>query len=157
MTRTVDVALIFSVLGLSATSIAGAQEMPRELAALAAKAPLNGPVAAWCRAEFQSGQSGAFAVAVTSAAGGGRYVALDSDGRVTELGPFQRGADLSCYSRAQAEALDVSIRESDTIHGSITPRWNSTVVCGFIDDTSARCWQYSPADRAFVRVGQWVT
>ena len=142
---------------LVAASIAAAQEMPPELVALTAKARINGPVVAWCRAEFRSGQPGAFAVAVTSADGGGRYLALDSDGRVTELGSFARRADLSCYSRAQAEKLDVSITQSATIHGHITPRWNTTVVCGFIDDTAATCWQYSPANPAFVTVGQWVT
>ena len=145
------------VLGLAAASIAAAQEMPSELAALVAKARLNGSVAAWCRAEFRSNHPGAFAVGVTSADRGGRYIALDSDGRVTELGFFKRNADLSCYSRARAEKLDVTIRQSNTIHGHITPRWNTTVVCGFIDDTSAECWQYSPADRAFVKVGQWIT
>jgi hypothetical protein len=113
-------------------------------------------VTAWCRAEFQPGHPDAFALAVASVAGG-RYVALDADGNVTELASFTRSADLSCYSRAEAEHLDVTIRQSDTIHGRITPRWNTTVVCGFIDDTSAECWQYSPGERAFVRVGQWIT
>ena len=137
--------------------MAAAQQVPPELAALAAKARVNGPVVAWCRGDFQSGHPGAFAAAVTSAAGGGRYVVLDRDGTVLELGAFERGADISCYSRAQAEKLDVTISRSDTIHGRITPRWNTTVVCAFSDDTTARCWQYSPADRAFVEVGQWVT
>jgi hypothetical protein len=137
--------------------MAAAQEMPSKLAALVARARLNGPVTTWCRAEFRSGHPDAFAVAVTSADGGGRYVALDSDGSVTELGTFKRSADLSCYSRARAEKLDVTIRQSDTIHGHITPRWNTTVVCGFCEDTAATCWQYSPADRAFVQIGQWVT
>lgn len=142
--------------GLVAASIAVAQDMPSELSALTAKARLSRPVT-WCRAEFRSGHAGAFAVAVASADGGGRYVALDSDGSITELGAFKRSADLSCYSRAQAEKLDASIKQSNTIHGYITPRSNSTVVCGFIDDTAATCWQYSPADRAFVKVGQWIT
>lgn len=145
------------VLGLAVASIAGAQEVPSDLAALAAKARLSGPVAAWCRAEFRPGRPGGFAVGLTSATGGGRYLALDPDGTATELGSFKRSADLSCYSRARAEALDVTIKKSDTIHGHITPRWNTTVVCGFVDDTAAVCWQYSPADRAFVSVGQWVT
>ena len=142
--------------GLVAASIAAAQDMPPELAALTAKARLSRPVA-WCRAEFRSGHAGAFGVAVSSAVGGGRYAALDSDGSVTELGAFKRNADLSCYSRAEAEKLDASIRQSGTIHGQIRPRWNTTVVCGFIDDTAATCWQYSPADRAFVKIGQWIT
>lgn len=149
--------VIVFVLGLAAAQIAAAQEFPSELAALAARARLNGPMTAWCRAEFRSGHPGAFAVGVTSADGHGRYVALDSDGRVTELGSFKRGADLSCYSRARAEKLDVTIRHSETINGHIRPRWNTTVVCGFIDATAAVCWQYSPTDREFIEVGQWVT
>ena len=142
--------------GLVAASIAATQDMPSELAALTAQARLSRPVT-WCRAEFRSGHAGAFAVAVTTADGGGNYVALDSDGKVSRLGAFKRSADLACYSRAQAEKLDTSIRQSGTIHGQITPGWNTTVVCGFIEDTAATCWQYSPADRAFVRVGQWMT
>jgi hypothetical protein len=144
------------VFGFAVAAIAGAQEVPPDLTALAGRARLNGPVAAWCRAEFRSGKSGAFAVAVKGAAGG-RYIALDADGQVTELGSFKRSADLSCYSRAQAETLAVTMKQSDTIQGHITPRWTTTVVCGFIEDTAAECWQYSPVDRAFVRVGQWVT
>jgi hypothetical protein len=37
------------------------------------------------------------------------------------------------------------------------PRFNTTVVCGFLEDTVAECWQYSPDDRAFVKVGGWTT
>jgi hypothetical protein len=73
------------------------------------------------------------------------------------LGSFSGQSDLSCYTRARAEALDVSIRESETIRGHLTPRWDTTVVCGFVEETLAACWQYSPADRAFVKVGQWET
>ena len=35
--------------------------------------------------------------------------------------------------------------------------FENLLMCGFIDDTTAQCWQYSPADRSFVRVGQWIT
>jgi len=31
------------------------------------------------------------------------------------------------------------------------------VAADFVDETSAVCWRYSPADRTFVRVGEWVT
>jgi hypothetical protein len=144
-------------LGLAAAAIAAAQDVPSELAVLATKAHLNGSVTAWCRAEFRSGHPGAFAVAVRAAERGGRYVALDSDGRVTDLGAFKGSADLSCYSRAGAEKLDATIRQSDTIQGHITPRWNTTIVCGFVEDTVAACWQYSPDGREFVKVGQWIT
>jgi hypothetical protein len=143
-------------LGLSFVSSAGSEDVPQELAALATKARLGGTITAWCRAEFQSGESGSFALAVTRN-GRKRYVALDSHARVTELSPFKGSADLSCYSRAEAEKLDAAIRQSETIQGDITPQWNTTVVCGFTDDTAAACWQYSPDDRAFVRIGQWVT
>lgn len=144
------------VSGLAAASVAAAQDLPSALAALAAKARLERPVTAWCGAEFRPGHPGAFAVAVT-APDGGRYLAIDADGRVTELGAFKRSADLACYSRAQAEELDATIKQSETVEGHVTPRWKTTVVCGFVDDTAATCWQYSPRDRKFVPVGGWVT
>ena len=128
---------------------------PQELAASAAKAKL-GPILTWCRAEFQSGRQGSFALAVGDHAGG-RYLALDADGRVTALSEFMGRADLSCYTRAEAEKLERSIRQSETIDGRIAPRWNTTVVCGFTDNTTAHCWQYSPGDRTFVTVGGWTT
>jgi hypothetical protein len=142
---------------LAAASIAAAQPVPSQLSALAAKARLDGPVAAWCRGQFRSGHPRAFAVAISSAAGGGRYVMLESDATVTELASFTRSADLSCYTRAEARKLNVTIGRSDTIHGQVTPRWSTAVVCAFVDDTASVCWQYSPADRLFVRVGGWVT
>ena len=145
------------MVGLAVASIAVAQSLPAELAALAAKARLDRPVAAWCRGEFRAGHPGAFAVAVTSVPGGGRYLVLESDGSVKELGTFTRRPDLSCYSRAEAEQLGVTIGRSPTIHGQITPRWNAAVICTFADDTTSVCWQYSPDDGVFVKVGGWVT
>lgn len=142
---------------LAATSIVAAQLVPTELSARAAKARLDGPVAAWCRGEFRSGRPGAFAAAITSAGGGGRYVVLESDATVVELVSFTRGADLSCYTRAEAQKLNETIGQSDTIHGHIAPRWSTAVVCTFVDDTTSICWQYSPADRVFVQIGGWVT
>jgi hypothetical protein len=130
--------------------------LPPELRALTAASRLEGTVTAWCRAGFRSAQANAFAAAMTSAAGG-RYVALEPGAPAIELGRFTRRADLSCYTRAQAEDLDTSIRRSSTIHGQIVPRFNTTVVCGFLDDTVAECWQYSPEDGAFVKVGGWTT
>ena len=70
-------------LTLAAASIAAAQPVPPELSALAAKARLDRPVSAWRRGEFRPGHAHAFAAAVTAAAGGGRYVVLDSDASVT--------------------------------------------------------------------------
>ena len=144
-----------SVLALAVT-LQPAPKPPQELAALAAKAGLAPSIVTWCRAEFQSGQPGSFAVAV-GADGAGRYLALDADGRPTALSEFKGRADLSCYTRAEAEKLEQSIRQSDTIHGHVAPRWNTTVVCGFTDETTAHCWQYSPVDRTFVTVGGWTT
>ena len=139
-----------------AVAPAYAQTPPPELQALAAKSGITGSITAWCRAEFRAGHPGAFAVALASA-GGGRYAALDTDGRSTDLATYTGKPDLACYTSDEAKKLDASIRKSDTIHGQVTPRWKTTVVCGFTDDTSATCWQHAPAERAFVKVGQWVT
>jgi hypothetical protein len=144
-------------INVAAAMTAAVQPAPADLAALVAKAHMRGTVAAWCRGEFRPGRSPGFAAAIASAPGGGRYAVFDGDGTVADLAPFGSAADLSCYTRAEAEALDQTIRSSDTIHGHLAPRWNTTVVCGFIDDTNAVCWQYSPADRAFVKIGEWVT
>ena len=144
------------MVGLAVGSLALAQSAPAELSALAAKARLDRPVAAWCRGEFRTVHPGAFAVAISSPAGGGRYLVLESDASVKQLGSFTRYPDLSCYSRADAEQLAITI-SSATIHGQITPRWNTAVICTFVDDTTSVCWQYSPDDGVFVNVGGWVT
>ena len=133
------------------------QTMPPDLAALARKARLASPVVAWCAGEFREGRPGAYAVAVTSAARGGRDLVLESDATVTTLAAFTGPPGLACYTPEEARKLDVTIKESETIEGGIAPRWSTTVVCGFLDDTSAACWQYAPDDRAFARVGAWVT
>lgn len=132
------------------------QAVPRALTALAAEADLPAPIR-WCRGEFRAGRSAAYAVAVPSAIKGGRYLVLEDGAPAVELAPFVGGADLSCYSPSEARRLDRSIRESETIDGEIAPRWRTTVVCGFVDDTTAVCWQYSPDARAFVKVGGWTT
>jgi len=137
--------------------MAAAQPVPSELSALAAKARLDRPVTAWCRGAFRSGRPRAFAVAIPSATGGGRYVVLESDATVTELASFARSPDLSCYTRAGALKLNATIGRSETIHGQITPRWSTAIICTFVDDTTSVCWQYSPADKVFVKVGGWVT
>ena len=82
---------------------------------------------------------------------------LEPDATVEALASFTGRAALSCYSRAEAEQLNVTIARSETIAGHVTPRWNTTVVCGFVDETTSVCWQYSPADGAFIKVGEWVT
>lgn len=144
------------VLALAAAA-AHAQTTPAELQALAATSGVKGSIAAWCRAEFRAGDPGAFAVAVASDGGGGRYLALDADGRATELATYTRTPGLACHTSDAAKTLDATIKESETLAGHVRPRWKTTVVCGFTDDTSATCWQYSPPERAFVKVGQWVT
>lgn len=138
-------------------SALGAQSPPSELSALVTRARLDGTVAAWCRGEFRSRHPGAFAVAMSSSAGGGRYLVLEADSSSVDLARFTRNADLSCYSRKEANELSASIARSTGIHGQITPRWNTSIVCAFVDDTTAVCWQYSPVDRAFVKVGGWIT
>ena len=143
---------------VAAGVLAAGQPVPADLAALAAKAQTGGTVAAWCRGEFRPGSPPGFAVAVAAGgSGGGRYKVFEADGAVDDLGAFGSAPALSCYTRAEASGLDETIRSSDTIHGHVAPRWNTTVVCGFIDDTNAVCWQYSPADRTFVKIGEWVT
>jgi hypothetical protein len=135
---------------------ASAQPVPADLRALAVKARLDAAIAGWCRGPLRAGRPGSYVVAA-AAATGGRYLALDADGTSVELASFTGTPELSCYTPAEARKLDRTIRESETIHGSIAPRWRTTVVCGFLDDTTAACWQYSPAARAFVRVGGWIT
>src|SRR5712692_10042505 len=113
----------FVVMVMAAAVLAGdiarlrPQQAPAELTALAAKARLERPVSAWCRGEFRSGRPGAFAASLTLAAGGGRYVVLEPDAPMVELASFTGRADLSCYSRAEANQLNVTIGRSATIHG----------------------------------------
>ena len=123
-------------LALVTASIAWAQAAPAELSALTARAQLSSPVAGWCRGEFRAGYPGAYAVAVASAAGG-RYLVVESDATVVELASYSRSAELSCYTPTEARTLDVAIGQSDTIHGEIVPRWGTTVVCAFVDDTTS--------------------
>jgi hypothetical protein len=130
---------------------------PAELVELTIKARLSGTILSFCAAEFTPGRKGAFAVAAQSPDGNRRYMALDADGTMMELMWFNGPEDLRCYTRAEAEKLDESLKQSDIIHGSVRPRFDSTVVCGFVEDTSAVCWQYSPAERDFVVVGKWMT
>ena len=144
-------------LSLAGASVAWTDVVPSELSTLAATARLGGPVVGWCKGNFESGHPDGYAVAVASHEGGGRYLVLRSDAPVADLAAFTGGPDLSCYTLAEALKLDVTIRGSRTIHGQIAPTWSTTVVCGFVENTRAVCWQYSPADRRFVEVGGWVT
>jgi len=95
--------------------------------------------------------------ALAMAAAGGRYLVLDGGGAVVELAAFTGAPDLPCYSRAKALALHRDIQRSETLSGTIAPRFATAVICGFIEPTTATCWQYSPADRAYVEIGGWRT
>ena len=130
---------------------------PPDLAELTTKARLSGTIVSHCAAEFERGRAGAYAVAVISPDGNGRYVALHPDGVMQEIVPFFGEGEVSCYTRAEALKLQATIQKSETIHGSLEPRFDGTTVCTFITDTSVTCWQYSPAARDFVKVGQWLT
>jgi hypothetical protein len=123
--------------------------LPSDLTALMTKASLDVRVFSWCRA------TNGFAIATVGT--DRRYVVLHGDGRAETLAAYMAGPDLACYSRREAERLDASIKQSDTIDGSVTPRWDTTVICGFIADTEAVCWQYSPGEKKFVRIGGWTT
>ena len=107
--------------------------------------------------EFRTGRAGTYAVAVTSGPRGGRYLVLEPNTAVVELASFSGGADVSCYTVAEARTLDRTIRDSEAVHGRITPAFTTAVICAFVEDTSAVCWQYSPVARAFVTVGRWTT
>lgn len=141
---------------VAATSIA-APPVPPALAAILAAQGVTQPATAWCRGEFREGAPEAFAVGLESSSGKGVYAVVERNAKAIQLATFAGRPSVDCYSRAEAEKLDASIRQSATIHGAIAPRWTTAVVCAFTDATSATCWQYSPADRAFVTIGRWTT
>jgi len=144
------------VLVLASVVTAGAwQSTPAELSAIAAAAGIEQEVSAWCRGEFRAGYPGTFAVAVGSS--GGRYLIIERNSSPIELARFTGKPSIACYSRSEVRTLADSIRRSATIHGGVASRWNTTTVCGFVDNTTSVCWQYSPDDRTFVKVGEWVT
>ena len=144
-------------LAVGTASIVGAQPLPADLSALAASARLDLPLTNWCRGEFQTEHTGAYAVAVTAAVGGGRYLVLESGATAVELAVFAGRPEISCYTPDAAQRLDLAISNSPTINGQITVPWTTTVVCGFVENTRATCWQYSPVATAFVKVGEWTT
>jgi hypothetical protein len=131
-------------------AVAGAQVSPAAQA-FAAAAGITAPVVAACQGMFRPGQRG-WAVAAN-----GRYVVIDGVGVTVELAAFSSTPELSCYSRAEAIELDRSIKRSDTVSGGVAPPFATTVVCGFVDPTTAKCWQYSPDRRTYVEVGGWTT
>jgi hypothetical protein len=132
------------------------REPPGELTALLAKADLADSVLASCATEFTAGVQ-SFAVATGHGPQGGRYLVVEPDATVHALAEFVAGAEVSCYSPEEAAALHATIAESETIAGEVRPLHETGTVCGFVNSTDAVCWQYSPADRAVVRVGGWTT
>lgn len=130
---------------------AAAAQVPPAAQQVAAAAGITAPVLAACQGQFRPGQRG-WAVAAD-----GRYTVIDGIGATVELAAFTGKPDLSCYSRAAALELDRSIRRSDTVSGRIAPRFATAVICAFVEATTAKCWQYSPADRTYVDVGGWTT
>lgn len=141
----------------AATSAAALVAQPTELAALLKASRIDAPVAASCRGEFSEGRGPGYAVAVALGAKGGRYLVLQPGAEAVELAAFTDGADLTCYSVDEAERMNAAIRESEGIHGQIRPSGGGTVVCGFVDSTTAACWQFDPATKRFVRAGGWIT
>jgi len=134
-----------------------AQTADPALATLLERAGEHGRVEASCRGSFWPAHSADFAAAVTDAPGGGRYLAVQADGRVHELAEYGGKADLSCYTVAEADRLNAAIAQSQTMNGRVVAEWDGTVVCGFIEPTIAVCWQYAQEQRKFVRIGGWTT
>src|SRR5687767_5581375 len=101
-------------------------------------------MASWCQGQFEPGRPRAYAVAITTPPGGGRYLVIDSEGKAVELARFNSAPDLACYTPAEARKLNDAIRSSETISGRIAPLFPTTIVCAFVEETQAVCWQYSP-------------
>jgi hypothetical protein len=148
--------LLIMLIGTAAAVGASQAAPPADLSAHIEQGRVKGRLISWCEGQFDSGHSKGYAAAVESASGGGRYVVLH-EGVVLDLAPFKKWPDLSCYTPAAARKLNDSIRVSETISGRIVPVFSTTVVCAFIEETSAVCWQYSPKVRSFVKVGEWQT
>lgn len=130
--------------------------LPRELSALLTRTAYAGRVESWCRVTIDNEQPVGFAVALVTPKRS-QYAVVQPDARIVALADYSGRSDLACYSRPEAQKLDASIKASETIQGSVTPRWNTTVICGFVEPTAAMCWQYSPTERAFVGIGGWTT
>ena len=142
---------------LAVSALVAPQPVPRELSTLAGRAKLSSEILAWCKGEFRTGRRGGYAVAIRSLGTAGRYVVVEATATIDELAPFAGAPDLACYTPAEARRLNAAMRRSETISGRLTPRWRTTVVCGFTDATTAACWQYSPVEKKYVKVGGWTT
>lgn len=152
--------VVLAVLIMRAAGAGGqtpARPVPDELAVLMKKARTSGAIVASCKGTIIDRGRASWAVAIVSEPGGGVYAAVSSDGNAIELARFAGGAELSCYEPSQARKLNTTIKRSETIAGAVDPVSDTTVVCGFIEDTRAVCWQYSPRLKQFVVVGGWIT
>jgi hypothetical protein len=141
----------FTVVTLALAGVVAGAQVPPAAQQFAAAAGITAPVLAACQGQFRPGQRG-WAVAAN-----GRYVVIDGPGATVELAAFNGPPDVSCYSRAEALELDRSIQRSDTLSGRVAPPFGTAVVCGFVDPTTAKCWQYSPDRRTYLEVGGWTT
>jgi hypothetical protein len=150
--------LLFLAVSASAGTFSAAQGVPPpHLTTLMAKTHIDGRLVGWCRGQMRSGRPDGYAVAIASAKRGGRYLVLGDDATAVELAAYTGAPDLACYTPAEARKVNQSIRSSATISGAVTPAFATTVVCAFVEDTSAVCWQYSAKARALVKVGGWHT
>ena len=146
-----------AAMAISTMLLAAQRQAPADLAARLDKARVEGTLVSWCQGQFEARRPRAYAVAVTTPPGGGRYIVVDNEGTAVELARFNGAPDLACYTPADARKLNEAIRSSETISGRIAPLFATTIVCAFVEETEAVCWQYSPRSRAFVTVGQWQT
>jgi hypothetical protein len=137
------------LIGLASAAVIA--QVPADVRQWANQAGVTAPIAAWCQEQFRPGRKG-WAVAAN-----GRYLVIDGVGKVVDLAAFTGDPDLSCYSRADALDLNRSIQRSETLRGKIVMPFGTSIVCGFIDSTTAKCWQYSPPARAYVEIGGWST
>jgi len=149
--------LLLLTISAAGTLSAAQRVPPRDLSALITKARVDGTLVGWCRGQLRTGRPDGYAVAIASATAGGRYLVLGDDATVVELAPYMGAPELACYTPAEALKLNQSIRSSATISGGVAPAFTTTVICAFVEDTSAVCWQYSAKARAFVKVGEWQT
>lgn len=130
--------------------------LPRELSTLLTRTAYEGRIESWCRVTIDKEKPAGFAVALVTAKGS-QYAVVQSDARIVALADYTGRPDLTCSTRSEAQKLNATIVASATIQGSVIPKWDSTVICGFVRDTEAVCWQYSPPEKKFVRVGGWIT
>jgi hypothetical protein len=85
------------------------------------------------------------------------------DEEVTAPVPTGGGTSQPAYQVApdssRAPAMTQGGRREPRLGGPrrVAPAFSTTVVCGFVEETSAVCWQYSPAARAFIKIGEWQT